>query len=155
MVIIIRYSKICLYILESLRPLIRTNGRAPPWETRPQHFLLMFPDLPRSEDHICGWAHENDRFLKSRLVVILNSPRFQPLHYVTTHSPTLPSLYLRHSSFSTLPLLRLRRSSLSKPSFASPMSQDFHLRDLASRPWCGMSVPVIMIYNTQCKDHKM
>ena len=30
--------------------------------------------------------------------------------YVTTHSPTLPSLYLRHSSFSN-------------PSFASPMSQ--------------------------------
>ena len=30
--------------------------------------------------------------------------------YVTTHSPTLPSLHLRHSSFSN-------------PSFASPMSQ--------------------------------
>ena len=46
-------------------------------------------------------------------------PRFT---YVTAHSPTLPSLYLRHSSFS-------------KPSFGSPTSQDFHLRHLASRPW--------------------
>ena len=40
----------------------------------------------------------------------------------TTNSPTLPSLYLRHSSFSN-------------PSFASPTSQDFHLRHPASRPW--------------------
>ena len=48
----------------------------------------------------------------------------QPFHrftYVTTHSPTLPSLHLRHNSFSN-------------PSFASPTSQDFHLRYLASRP---------------------
>ena len=45
-------------------------------------------------------------------------PRFT---YVTTHSPTLPLLHLRHSSFSN-------------PCFASPKSQDFHLRHLASRP---------------------
>ena len=45
-------------------------------------------------------------------------PRFT---YVTTHSPTLPLLHLRHSSFSN--------------PFASPTSQDFHLRHLASRPW--------------------
>ena len=70
--------------------------------------------------------------------------------YVTSHSPTLPSLYLRHSSFSnpsvalptsqlilqpfrrftyvtdhsqTLPSLYLRQSSFSKPSVASPSSQ--------------------------------
>ena len=42
--------------------------------------------------------------------------------YITTHSPTLPLLHLHHSSFSN-------------PSFASPTSQDFHLRHLASRPW--------------------
>ena len=35
---------------------------------------------------------------------------FRHFIYVTTHSPTLPSLYLHHSSFSN-------------PSFASPMSQ--------------------------------
>ena len=46
-------------------------------------------------------------------------PRFTD---VTTHSPTLPLLHLRHSSFSN-------------PSFASPTSQDFHLRQLASRLW--------------------
>ena len=82
--------------------------------------------------------------------------------YVTAHSPTLPSLYLRHNSFSnhsvasptsqlilqhfrhftyvtthspTLPLLHLRHSSFSNPSFASPASQALHLRHLASRPW--------------------
>ena len=47
--------------------------------------------------------------------------------YVTAHSPTLPSLYLCHSSFSN-------------PSFASPTSQDFHLRHLVSRPWCANGV---------------
>ena len=45
-------------------------------------------------------------------------PRFT---YVTTHSPTLPLLHLRHSSFSN-------------PFFGSPMSQDFHLRHQASCP---------------------
>ena len=78
------------------------------------------------------------------------------------NSPTLPSLYLRHSLFSnhsvtsrtpqlilqpffrftyvtahspTIPSLYLRHSSFSNPSFASPMSQALHLRHLAFRPW--------------------
>ena len=46
---------------------------------------------------------------------------FRHFSYVTTHSPTLPSLYLRHSSFSN-------------PYFASPTSQDLHLIRLESRP---------------------
>ena len=46
---------------------------------------------------------------------------FRRFTYVTVHSPTLPLLYLRHSSFSN-------------PSFASPTSQALHLRYLASRP---------------------
>ena len=76
------------------------------------------------------------------------------LYLSNTHSPTLPSFHLRHSSFSnlsfssptsqlflqpfhrftyvtahspTLPLLYLRHSSFSNPSFASPMSHAFHL----------------------------
>ena len=47
----------------------------------------------------------------------------QPFHhftYVTTHSPTLPSLYLCHSSFNNLSVAT---------------SQALHLRHLASRPW--------------------
>ena len=66
----------------------------------------------------------------------VTSPRsqliLQPFHrftYVTAHSPTLPLLHLRHSSFSN-------------PSFASPTSQDFHLRHLASRPWLESSYPL-------------
>ena len=51
------------------------------------------------------------------------------------HSPTFPSLYLRHNSFSKLPSLYLRHSSFSNPSFASPTSQALHLIHLASRPW--------------------
>ena len=40
----------------------------------------------------------------------------------SVHSPTFPSLHLRHNSFSN-------------PSFASPTSQALHLIHLASRPW--------------------
>ena len=60
---------------------------------------------------------------------------YRPFTYVTTHSPTLPSLYLRHSSFC-------------KPSVASPTSQfilqpifrfsyvtSFSLNSLGSRRW--------------------
>ena len=47
---------------------------------------------------------------------------FHPFTYVTAHSPTLPLLYLRHSS-------------LSNPSFASPTSQTLHIIHLGSRPW--------------------
>ena len=79
----------------------------------------------------------------------------------SAHSPSFPSLYLRHSSVSnsyvasptsklilqpfrcftyvtahspTLPSLYLRHSSFSNPYFVSPMSQALHLRHLASRP---------------------
>ena len=44
----------------------------------------------------------------SQLILILQA--FRHFTYVTAHSPTLPSLYLRHNSFSN-------------PSVASPMSQ--------------------------------
>ena len=62
---------------------------------------------------------------------------FRCFTYVTAHSPTVPSLYLRHSSFfkpircftyvtahsPTLPSLYLRHSSFSNPSLALPTSQ--------------------------------
>ena len=78
------------------------------------------------------------------------------------HSPTFPSLHLRHNSFSNpsvalptsqlilqpfhrfiyvtthstaLSWLHLRHSSFSNPSFASPTSQVLHLMHLASRLW--------------------
>ena len=79
----------------------------------------------------------------------LNSPgepaelilqHYRHFNYVTAHSPTLPSLYLRHSSSPTLPLLHLRHSSFSNPSFASPTSHALHLIHLASRP-CVQMIP--------------
>ena len=78
-----------------------------------------------------------------------HSPTFPSLTYVTTHSPTVPLLYVRHSSFSkpsvasctsllilqpfrcftyvtahspNLPLLYLRHNSFSKPSVVSRTS---------------------------------
>ena len=86
--------------------------------------------------------------------VTAQSPNVRRLTYVTAHSPTFPSLHLRHSSFSnpcvalttsqlilqpfrsftyatahspTLPLLHLRHSSFSNLSFASPTSQALYL----------------------------
>ena len=66
----------------------------------------------------------------------------------SAHSPSFPSLHLRHSSFSNSSLafstsqliLQPFRcftyvSLFSNPSFVSPTSQDFQLRHLASRPW--------------------
>ena len=76
------------------------------------------------------------------------------------HSPSFPSLHLRHSSFSnpsvalssqlilqpfccftyvtahspTLLLLHLRHSTFTNPSFGSPKSQALHLHQLASHP---------------------
>ena len=91
---------------------------------------------------------------------------FRHFTYVTAHSPTLPSLYLRHSSFcnssaasptsqiilqhfrrfsyvtalsATLPLLHLCHRSFSSPYFASPTSKDLQLRHLASCPWFSLS----------------
>ena len=97
---------------------------------------------------------------------------FHHFTYFTTHSQTLPSLYLRHSSFSnpsvgsltselilrpfrrltyatahspTLPLLHLRHSSFSNPCFASPTSQALHLIHLASSPCSRCKI------NSQCE----
>ena len=50
------------------------------------------------------------RHLASRPCTVLILQPFRHFTYVTTHSPTLPSLYLHHSSFSD-------------PSVPSPMSQ--------------------------------
>ena len=86
----------------------------------------------------------------------------------SAHSPSFPSLHLRHNSFSnpslalstsqlilqpfrcltyitahspTLPFLNLHHSLFSNHSFASSTSQDFHLRYLAGRP-----CPLVFIY---------
>ena len=54
--------------------------------------------------------------------------------YVTAHSPTLPSLSLRHSSFSS-PSVALRTPQLIlQPFFRIPYAQALHLRHLTSRP---------------------
>ena len=52
---------------------------------------------------------------------------FRHFTYVTAYSPTLPSLYLRHSSFSN--------PSVASPSFACTTSRALRLRHLTSRPW--------------------
>ena len=134
---------------------------------------------PREDNWVTTWMRSSEirlRKLKLRLrdklftnhkapctVIWQNEFILQPFRhftYVTTHSPTLLSLYLRHSSWAelilqpfrhftyvtthspTLPSLHLRHSSFSNPSFSSRTSQALHLRHLASRPWIkDQSVP--------------
>ena len=60
--------------------------------------------------------------------------------YILSHSPTLLLLHLRHNSFSS-------------PSFASPRSQDFHLRPLASRPWFDEQQSVGLVRFLWSKGH--
>ena len=94
---------------------------------------------------ICDVGETTER-LENKLIL----HPFRHFTYVTAHSPTLPSLYLRHSSFSnpsfasstsqlilqsfrcfpyvtahspTLLSVLLRHSSFSNPSVASPTSQ--------------------------------
>ena len=57
------------------------------------------------------------------LLTLLILQTFRHLTYVTTHSPTLPSLIYVTVHSPTLPLLHLRHSSFSNPYFASPTSQ--------------------------------
>ena len=70
---------------------------------------------------------ENEQSLRH---ISFSNP-FRRFTYVTAHSPTLPLLHLRHSSFSN-------------PCFASPTSQDFHLRHLASRPCTSPTSQLIL-----------
>ena len=99
------------------------------------------------------------RLQPTTLVLILQP--FRHFTYVKTHSPTLLSLYLHHSSFSnlsvtlpmsklilqpfcrftyitahspTLPLLHLHHSSFSNPPPASLTTQALHLIHLEIRP---------------------
>ena len=71
----------------------------------------------------CKKRMRHERPSKWHLWVELILQPFRHFTCVTSHSPTLPLLHLRHSSFSNL-------------SFPSHMSQALHIRHLASRPWC-------------------
>ena len=130
----------------------------------------MFCDVGKATEGLENelWRRRRDGKIGeiAELIVIVTAELilqvFRRFTYVTAHSPTLPSLYLRHRTFSnpsvasptsqlilqpfrrftyvttqspTLPLLHLRHSSFSNPSFASPTSQALHLRHLANRPW--------------------
>ena len=69
-----------------------------------------------ASDELCSFSKLPVTSPTSQLIL----QSFRRFTYVTTHSPTLLLLQLHHSW-------------LSKPSFTSPTSQDFHLRHLASR----------------------
>ena len=97
-------------------------------------FFFSFPPTPKIKDfeknHIYFSSHSKQDYIEKSSFsnLFVTSPTsqliLQPLRrftYITSHSPTLPLLHLRHSSFSNT-------------SFASPTSEALHLRHLASRP---------------------
>ena len=110
----------------------------------------------RSERRVGEWAVTNVKWRKgwrmSRAVYNTMS---------RAHSPTFPSLHLRHNSFSNpsvaLPTSQLSlqpfrcftyvHSSFYNPSFASPTSQALHLRHLASRPCTPVNKAMSEIWN--------
>ena len=82
-----------------------------------------------------GWRMSCDVGKAELRVIVIAELILQPFrhfNYITVHSPTLSSLYLRHSSFSNPSVVHLRHSSFSNPSFACPTSQALHLIHLAS-----------------------
>ena len=97
------------------------------------------------ENELCSFSELSVTSPMSQLILILQA--FRHFTYVTAHSPSLPSLYLRHNSFSNplrhftyatahspnFPSLYLRHSSFSNPSVASPTSQ------LILQPFCRFS----------------
>ena len=62
-------------------------------------------------------------FMVSTTLALLILQPFHRFTYVTTHSPTLLSLYLCHSSFSNLSSFHRRYNSFFNPSVALPTSQ--------------------------------
>ena len=92
----------------------------------PSVFPIVFPyTLVFPSKHVSVKAGKGNLLFYSfsNLSVISPMPQlilqpFRRFTYVTSHSPTLPLLHLRHSSFSN-------------PSFASPTSQALHLIHLS------------------------
>ena len=76
----------------------------------------------------------NFRFSQSQDKSRAHSPSFHRFTNVTAHSPTLPSLYLRHSSFSNPSVASPTSQLILQPFFFFSYATGFHLRDLASRP---------------------
>ena len=75
------------------------------------------PSFASHTTQLCSFSNLSISSPTSQLIL----QPFRRFTYVTTHSPTLLLLHLRHSSFSN-------------PSFASPTSQALQLRHLGSRP---------------------
>ena len=97
-------------ILQSFRCFIYVTVHSPTLFASPTSQALHLIHLANRP-----WIQEQSSFSKisvtsptSQLILIVQA--FRHFTYVTSHSPTLPSLYLRHNSFSN-------------PSVASPMSQ--------------------------------
>ena len=80
-----------------------------------------FPTLPPLYQRHSSFYNPSFASPTSQALLILQ--HFRHFTYVTTHPPTLPSLYLVTAYSATLSLLHLRHSSFSNPSIALPMSQ--------------------------------
>ena len=81
---------------------------------------------------LCSFSKLSITSLTSQLILILLA--FRHFTYVTAHSPTLPSLYIRHNSFSNSSVASPTSQLILQPFFRLSYVAGFHLRHLASRP---------------------
>ena len=88
---------------------------------------------------LCSFSKLSVTSPTSQLILILQA--FRHFTYVTAHSPTLPSLYLRHISFSNRSVASPTSQLILHPFFRLSYVTGFPLRHLASRPcnldYCG------------------
>ena len=151
---------ISIWIFHNLIPVLRTKlciDCTPVWNKLPMNYVIKIPpgilyyfrDEPFFNDEIDG-----NRATVFRRQVCGNGPIFPHMwqfswqmssfsnlsrhfNYVTTHSPTLPSLYLRHSSFSNPSVASPASKFILQPFFRFSYVTNFSLSHLANRPCPG------------------
>ena len=84
-------------------------------------------------DVLCRFEIFITDVLHSRRELVLQP--FRHFTYVTVHSRTFPSLYLRHSLFSNPSVASPTSQLILQPFFRFSYVTGFHLRHLTNRPW--------------------
>ena len=88
--------------------------------------------------HLCHssfWFSKLSVTLPTSQLILKPFPRFT---YITAHSPTLPSLYLRHNSFSNLSVASPTSQLILQPFFRFSYITGFSLASPGEPPMCDM-----------------
>ena len=86
---------------------------------------------------------ENELCSPTSQLILLPFRRFT---YVTAHSPTLPSLLLRHSTFSNFLLLLLRHRLFTYVIWQPPMVEDLFLQIINESIGCDLTYGFLVLF---------